>query len=67
MSIPGMPGIDVPDVAAVGAGCTFAGIVAWSRLRLSRHRPFDIVAGAATGGLAASGYWLTLHGLQASP
>ena len=52
---------------AIGAGCAFAGIVAWSRLRLSRHRPLDIVAGAATGGLAASGYWLTLHGLQASP
>ena len=54
-------------VAAVGAGCVFAGIVAWSRLRLSRHRPRDIVAGAATGVLAASGYWLSLHALQASP
>jgi hypothetical protein len=53
-------------VAAVGAGCLFACIVAWSRLRLSRHRPRDLVAGTATGGLAASGYWLTLHGLQAS-
>ncbi len=54
-------------MAAVGAGCVFAGIVAWSRLRLSRHRPRDIVAGAATGVLAASGYWLSLHALQASP
>lgn len=54
-------------VAAVGTGCVFAGIVAWSRLRLSRHRPRDIVAGAATGVLAAGGYWLSLHALQASP
>lgn len=54
-------------VAWVAAGCAFAGIVAWSRLQLSRHRPRDIVAGAAAGGLAASGYWLTLRALQASP
>lgn len=54
-------------VVWVGVGCVFAGIVAWSRLQLSRHRPRDIVAGAAAGSLAASGYWLTLHGLQTSP
>lgn len=54
-------------VVWVGACCVFAGMVAWSRLRLSRHRPRDIVAGAATGVLAASGYWLSLHALQASP
>jgi hypothetical protein len=54
-------------VACVAAGCVFAGIVSWSRLQLSRHRPRDIVAGAAAGSLAASGYWLTLHGLQTSP
>lgn len=53
-------------VVAVGTGCAFAGIVAWSRLRLSRHRPRDLIVGAAAGGLAAGGYWLTLHGLQAS-
>jgi hypothetical protein len=51
-------------LVAVGVGCAFAGLVAWSRLRLSRHRPRDLVAGAAAGGLAAGGYWLTLHGLQ---
>lgn len=54
-------------VFAVGMGCASAGIVAWSRLRLSRHRPRDLVAGAAAGGLAGSGYWLILHELQASP
>ena len=54
-------------VVWVGAGCVFAGIVAWSRLQLSRHRPRDIVAGVAAGSLAAGGYWLTLHGLQTSP
>jgi membrane-associated phospholipid phosphatase len=52
---------------AVGAGCGFAGIVAWSRLQLSRHQPRDLVAGAVAGALAAAIYWPTLHGLQASP
>lgn len=54
-------------VVWVGAGCVFAGIVAWSRLQLSRHRPRDIVVGAAAGCLAASGYWVTLRALQAAP
>ena len=54
-------------VIAVAAGCAFAGIVAWSRLRLSRHRPRDLVAGAAAGVLAAAVYWPALHGLRASP
>lgn len=52
---------------AVGAGCAFAIIVAWSRLRLSRHRPRDIMAGAAAAGLAATLYWMILQGLQESP
>lgn len=47
--------------------CMFAAGVAWSRLRLSRHRPRDLVAGAAAGLLAAVIYWPTLHTLQASP
>ena len=54
-------------VVWMGVACVFAGIVAWSRLQLSRHRPRDIVAGAAAGGLAASGYWVTLRALQAAP
>lgn len=52
---------------AIAACCAFAAGVAWSRLRLSRHRPRDLVAGAAAGLLAAIGYWLALHMLQASP
>ena len=52
---------------AVGAGCGFACTVAWSRLRLSRHLPRDLVAGASAGLLAAVIYWPTLHVLRASP
>ncbi len=52
---------------AVGAGCGFACMVAWSRLRLSRHLPRDLVAGASAGLLAAVIYWPTLHVLRASP
>lgn len=60
-------------VAAFATGCAFAALVAWSRLRLSRHQPRDIAAGAAAGGLAAivyrltCVYWLARHGLQVSP
>lgn len=52
---------------AVGAGCMFAVVVAWSRLRLSRHEPLDLFAGAAAGLFAAIVYWPALHALQASP
>ncbi len=51
---------------AIAACCAFAAGVAWSRLRLSRHRPRDLVAGAAAGLLAAIVYWLALHMLRAS-
>ena len=47
--------------------CMFAVGVAWSRLRLSRHRPRDLVAGAAAGLLAAVVYWPTLQTMRASP
>lgn len=33
--------------------------IAWSRLRLSRHAPVDLLAGAAAGALAAMAVWLT--------
>jgi protein-S-isoprenylcysteine O-methyltransferase Ste14 len=52
---------------AVGAGCAFAALVAWSRLQLSRHQPRDIVAGAAAGALAAVAVWLMRHLLRATP
>lgn len=52
---------------AVGVGCAFAALVAWSRLRLSRHQPRDLVAGAAAGALAAVTLWLMPHCLRASP
>lgn len=51
----------------IAACCAFAAAVAWSRLRLSRHRPRDLVAGAAAGLLVAIGYWLALHVLRTSP
>ena len=53
--------------SVIAACCAFAAAVAWSRLRLSRHRPRDLVAGAAAGLLAAVAYWPTLHTLRASP
>ena len=52
---------------AVGAGCAFAALVAWSRLQLSRHQPRDLVAGAAAGGLASVAVWLMPHLLRATP
>ncbi len=53
-------------VSAVGAGFAFAGIVAWSRLRLSRHRPRDLVTGAIAGGVASILDWAALRWLQVS-
>ncbi len=53
--------------AAIAACCLLATAVAWSRLRLSRHRPPDVVAGAAAGLMAAIVYWPALHALRASP
>lgn len=55
------------DWIAIVACCAFAAGVAWSRLRLSRHRPRDLVAGAIAGSLAAMAYWPSLHALRASP
>ena len=52
---------------AVGAGCVFAGVIGWSRLRLSRHQPRDLIAGAVAGLLAALAYWQALHALRALP
>ena len=52
-----------PVVAACGA---FAGAIGWSRLRLSRHQPRDLVAGAAAGLLAAGVHWSSLHVLRGS-
>lgn len=52
---------------AIAACCAFAAGVAWSRLRLSRHGPRDLAAGATAGVLAAAAYWPTLHALRASP
>lgn len=39
----------------VAAACT--GAIAWSRLRLARHAPIDLAAGAAAGTLAAIAAW----------
>lgn len=51
----------------VAACCVFAAGVAWSRLRLSRHQPRDLVAGAMAGMVAGIAYWPILHTLRASP
>jgi membrane-associated phospholipid phosphatase len=51
---------------AIALCCVFAAGIAWSRLRLSRHRPRDLVAGAAAGLLAAIVYWLALPMLRVS-
>jgi membrane-associated phospholipid phosphatase len=40
------------SILAVLAGLAFAGLMAWSRLRLERHAPADIAAGAAAGSVA---------------
>jgi membrane-associated phospholipid phosphatase len=44
--------------AATTAAAVFTATVAWSRLRLSRHRPRDIAAGAIAGVAAAAAYAL---------
>lgn len=49
---------------AVAAGTLFATAVGWSRLRLSRHQPRDLLAGAAAGALAATLYWPLLSRLR---
>jgi membrane-associated phospholipid phosphatase len=41
----------------VMAGLAFAALVAWSRLKLARHAPRDLVAGALTGALAGVAFW----------
>lgn len=51
---------------AIAACCVFAAAIAWSRLRLSRHRPRDLLAGAAAGLLAAMAYWSALRMLRGS-
>jgi hypothetical protein len=50
---------------AVAAGIVFAAAVAWSRLRLSRHRPRDLFAGGLAGLFAAALYWPALAALRA--
>ena len=47
------------------AALVFAAAVAWSRLRLARHVPRDLVAGALTGALAGLAC-LTLLAMEAS-
>lgn len=49
---------------AVTAGVVFAAAVAWSRLRLSRHRPRDLFAGGLAGLFAAALYWPALSALR---
>lgn len=49
---------------AIAAGVAFAVAVAWSRLRLSRHLPRDLVAGGLAGLLAATLYWPALSALR---
>jgi hypothetical protein len=50
--------------AAMGAGFAFSASVAWSRLRLSRHQPRDLIAGGAIGLLAGTIHWATLAALR---
>lgn len=42
---------------ACAFGLLFAGMVAWSRLALSRHTPRDLIVGAAAGALAGWAFW----------
>jgi hypothetical protein len=49
---------------ATATGCVLAAVVAWSRLRLSRHRPRDLVVGATAGALAGTMYWQALHWIR---
>lgn len=47
---------------ALAGGLTFAALVAWSRLRLERHAPRDVVAGALAGTLAGVAFHLLAPG-----
>lgn len=42
---------------AVLCGLAFAGALGWSRLRLARHAPVDLVAGAGAGAVAGALFW----------
>lgn len=50
---------------ALGAGALFASAVAWSRWRLARHTPRDLLAGAVVGALAARLYWHSMAVIDA--
>jgi hypothetical protein len=44
------------------AGGALAAAVAWSRLRLQRHEPRDLLAGAVAGALAGAAFWQRFGG-----
>jgi membrane-associated phospholipid phosphatase len=44
--------------AAMLVAAVLAVAIGWSRLRLSRHAPIDLAAGAAAGTLAAAAVWI---------
>jgi len=45
------------------AALAFAAAVAWSRLRLQRHVPRDLLAGALAGALAGWAFWRFAYGM----
>ena len=49
----------------LAAGLAWAACIAWSRLRLSRHAPRDLVAGAIAGTLAGACFVLAVHAWRA--
>lgn len=51
---------------AVCAGLGFAAAIAWSRLRLSRHVPIDLIVGAVAGAGAAAVYALAGDALRSA-
>ncbi len=51
---------------AVLAGLGFAAAIAWSRLRLSRHVPIDLIVGAVAGAGAAGAYALAGDALRSA-
>jgi hypothetical protein len=51
---------------AVLAGLGFAAAIAWSRLRLSRHVPIDLIVGAVAGAGAAAVYALAGDALRSA-
>jgi membrane-associated phospholipid phosphatase len=51
---------------AVIAGLVFAAAIAWSRLRLARHVPIDLIAGALAGAGAAAAYALAADALRSA-